>query len=376
MDLRTLTRILSKALTWFVAFNALFAWANTPSNAGVAALGQLSLYNVLWPGRLRLPYGDDPDRAYNLSLYSLEAMFASHVVSRPADEFRVFLIGDSATWGWLLRNEDTLAGQLNALGLRASDGRAVRVYNLGYPIMSLTKDLLILRHALRYQPSLVVWLVTLESFPSAAQLDHPIVRNNAPAVRALINAHHLRADPDDPRFVTPTLLERTIVGQRRALADWLRLQAYGALWGATGIDQYYPETFEPAQRDFDADLRFKQFAPPELPKSALAFDALDAGVRMVTEAGIPVLIVNEPILVSQGRNSHLRYNFLYPRWAYDAYRDLLRAHLAQREVAYIDAWNAVPQEEFTNSAVHLTPRGTRLLAGALAPALSALAKQR
>jgi lysophospholipase L1-like esterase len=89
-----------------------------------------------------------------------------------------------------------------------------------------------------------------------------------------------------------------------------------------------------------------------------------------------VLIVNEPILVSQGRNSHLRYNFLYPRWAYDAYRDLLRAHLAQREVAYIDAWNAVPQEEFTNSAVHLTPRGTRLLAGALAPALSALAKQR
>lgn len=43
-------------------------------------------------------------------------MFASHVVSgRPSAEFRVFLIGDSATWGWLLRNEETLAGQLNAL---------------------------------------------------------------------------------------------------------------------------------------------------------------------------------------------------------------------------------------------------------------------
>ncbi len=377
MNRCSLARILAKTLAWFVLFNALFAWANTPDNAGVAALGQLSLYNALWPGRLRLPYGDDPGRAYNISLYSLEAMFASHVVSgRPSAEFRVFLIGDSATWGWLLRNEETLAGQLNALGLRAPDGRPVRAYNLGYPIMSLTKDLLILRHALRHQPDLVVWLVTLESFPSEAQLDHPIVRHNAPAVRAMIADYALRADPNDPRFVIPTLLERTLVGQRRALADWLRLQAYGALWGATGIDQHYPERYEPAQRDFDADLRFRQFTPPELPKSALAFDVLDAGIRMATEAGVPMLIVNEPILISQGRNSHLRYNALYPRWAYDAYRAMLRAHLAQGQARYLDAWDSVPQAEFTNSAVHLTPRGVRLLAEAIAPAIADLTARR
>jgi len=370
MNRRSLTRIFAKTLAWFVALNALFALVNTPDNAGLAALGRASLYNALWPGRLRLPYGDDPERAYNISLNSLEAMVASHIVSRPTNDFRVFLIGDSATWGWLLRNEETLAGQLNALGLRAPDGRPMRAYNLGYPIMLLTKDLLILRHALRHQPDLIVWLVTLESFPSEAQLDHPIVRNNAPAVRALIADYALRADLADPRLVSPSLLDRTLVGQRRALADWLRLQAYGALWGATGIDQHYPERYEPARRDFDADLRFRQFTPPELPKSALAFDALDAGIRMAAEAGIPMLIVNEPILVSQGRNSHLRYNALYPRWAYDAYRALLRAHLAQQPVKYTDAWDIVPQEEFTNSAVHLTPRGARLLAEALAPALT------
>jgi len=46
-------------------------------------------------------------------------------------------------------------------------GKQARVYNLGYPTMSLTKDLLILSRALHYQPDLIIWLVTLESFPAS-----------------------------------------------------------------------------------------------------------------------------------------------------------------------------------------------------------------
>jgi hypothetical protein len=368
LERHSVLRIVVKALVLFVALNVAFALVNFPANGGVAALGRLSLYNTLWPGRARLPYGDDPARAYNLNLYSLEAMFASHELSRgakPANEFRVLLIGDSSTWGWLLRNEDTLAGLINAMGLTTEDGRTVRAYNLGYPIMSLTKDLLLLSHAMRYRPDLIVWLVTLESFPADKQLNHPIVRHNAPAVRALIADYQLRADPNDSSFVNPSFLDGTFIGQRRALADWLRLQAYGALWGATGIDQYYPDTYEPAQRDLEADASFKGMAPPLLPEEALAFDVLDAGVRMAAEAGVPMLIVNEPILISQGRNSHIRYNFFYPRWAYDQYRELMRKHLhlatTPGDVYYLDAWDLVPQGEFTNSAVHLTPRGSTIL---------------
>ncbi len=48
-------------------------------------------------------------------------MFASHVIAagpKPADEYRVIVIGDSSTWGTLLRPEETLAGQLDGADLR------------------------------------------------------------------------------------------------------------------------------------------------------------------------------------------------------------------------------------------------------------------
>lgn len=366
-DRRSVLRILIKVLALFVACNLLFALVDP-----LPALGRLSVYNALVPGRERLPYGDDPAKAYNLSLYDLNAMFASHVLSagtKPKDEFRLLLVGDSSVWGWLLKNEDTLAGLINRMNLKHGDGRAVRAYNVGYPIMSLTKDLLLLSRAIEHQPDLIVWLVTLESFPADQQLAHPIVQNNAAAMRALIGQYGLRSDPNDPRFVDPSWLDRTIVGRRRAIADWLRLQLYGPLWGATRVDQYLPADFEPAQRDLEADALFKGMRPPTLHKQSLAFDVLDAGMKMATDAGVRLVIVNEPILISQGQNSDVRYNFFYPRWAYDQYRRLLREHAEQNGWLLLDAWDWVPQQEFTNSAVHLSPRGSALLAERIIAAL-------
>ena len=51
----------------------------------------------------------------------------------------------------------------------------------------------------------------------------------------------------------------------------------------------------------------------------LAFDVLDAGMSITPN----MLLVNEPILISNGANSDIRYNFFYPRWAYDEYRSML-----------------------------------------------------
>ena len=91
---------------------------------------------MILPGRERLPYGENPAESYNLNLYSVPAMFASDVVSRPkaADEYRVLLIGDSSTWGWFLENADTYAANINAANLTSADGRRIVAYNLGYPI--------------------------------------------------------------------------------------------------------------------------------------------------------------------------------------------------------------------------------------------------
>jgi len=364
-------RVLIKAAVLFVVLNVLFALADP-----LPALGRLSIYNVLVPGRQRLPYGENPARSYSLSLNSLDAMFFSHAVARPKapDEYRVLLIGDSATWGFLLHPQDTLAGYLDAAGLITADGRRVRAYNLGYPIMSLTKDLLLLDYAMQFQPDLIVWPLTLESFPRDKQLFPPIVQHNAAAVRRLIAAYDLDLDPQDERFVDLAFPDRTIVGQRRALADWLRLQLYGFAWAATGIDQDYPETYEPRQEDFEADLSWQEFTGPQpLTEAELAFDVLRAGIARASD--VPVLIINEPMFVSAGRNSDLRYNFFYPRWAYDAYREQIGALAEAEGWLYLDLWDAIAMTEFTDSAVHFTPEGARQYGERVAPAVLSLANR-
>ena len=99
---------------------------------------------------------------------------------------------------------------------------------------------MLLDEAMQYQPDQIVWLVTLQSFPRDQQLYPPIVQNNAARVRDLIARYDLQLDPHDSRFVDPDFFGKTIIGQRRALADWLRLQLYGFSWAATGIDQVIP----------------------------------------------------------------------------------------------------------------------------------------
>lgn len=86
-----------------------------------------------------------------------------------------------------------------------------------------------------------------------------------------------------------------------------------------------------------------------------------------------MVIVNEPMLISSGKNSHLRYNFFYPRWAYDEWRAMMQTLAATEGWHYLDAWNLVPETEFTNGAIHLTPLGERMLAETLQQFLSGFA---
>ena len=291
--------------------------------------------------------------------------------SRPkaADESRVLLTGDSGTWGWFLDNRDTLAGQLNALGMRSADGRRVVVYNLGYPVMSLTKDLLLLDLALEQDADLVLWPVTLQSFARGRQLDHPLLQQNAGPVRDLIARYDLALDPFDSRFVIRTRLDETLVARRRDLADLLRLQALGLAWAATGIDQAIPADILLRQSDLDADESWLDVAGPRtLTDDDLTFDVLRAGAARA--GGVPVVMINEPIFVSTGANSDVRYNSFYPRWAYDQYRALLAERAAAEGWRLLDLWDAIPPDKFTDTPVHLTPAGTRLLAKALEAQIS------
>lgn len=321
-------------------------------------LGKVTLYNHLVPGRPRLPFGETPQRSYNLSLYNLEAMFASHEISAHSGEgndFRIVMLGDSSVWGTLLHPEETLTGRLNAAALQLC-GKPARFYNLGYPTISLVKDTLILQRVLQDSPDMVIWVTTLEAFPVEKQFASPLAENNRSLLKQIPGGN----DPSDSP--APGLWDQTIFGRRRELADWARLQLYGIPWATTGIDQDYPARYPAADIDLEPDDTFHDLKPGDDLNAHLAWDVLEKGMAMINAAGLPALLVNEPILISNGENSHTRYNFYYPRWAYDAYRSELQKRADDAEWNYLDAWDLVSMDQFTNSAIHLTPAGEKQLA--------------
>jgi hypothetical protein len=359
--------IIVKGLSLFIILNLLFAILRP-------GIGRLSAYNVIFPGRERLPFGENSAKAYNLSLFDLDAMFASHEINgdqKKADEFRVILVGDSSVWGTLLKPEETLAGQLNSAKISAC-GKNVRVYNLGYPTISLTKDVLLLSHAMEYQPDLVIWMTTLEAFPIEKQIASPLVAHNRESLLRLASKSGLKIDSNDPAFSRDSFWGSTIVGKQRALADVFRLQLYGVMWAATGVDQIYPSDYPKAQTAFEADQKFHEFEPPALNENSLAMNVLETGMSMA--GNTPHVIVNEPMLISAGKNSDIRYNFFYPRWAYDQYRAMMIEQSQKNNWAYVDLWDAVPANEFTNSAIHLTPMGEAKLAEKIVPIITAACK--
>jgi hypothetical protein len=238
----------------------------------------------------------------------------------------------------------------------------VRVFNLGYPSLSVMKDLMIIDQAASYEPDLIVWMVTLESLPVSKQMETPLVENNPLLVNRLMDKYRLSNFdklPEDP-------LDSTLIGRRREYADLLRLQFYGVMWSATGIDQEYPEDYNPALRDFEADdLDFYDFEIGNLNQNQLALDVITKTIAYHTD--IDFVVINEPILISAGENSDIRYDYYYPRWAYDQYRPLMRAEMEAHAIPYYDLWDSVPETQFTNSAIHLSRIGEDLLADSVLP---------
>jgi hypothetical protein len=366
---RFVWNVLWKALLLFVLLNMLFMSVDF-----VPWIGRISAYNSIFPGRVRLPYGEVPERAFNISPFSLEAMFASHELaagSKPDDEYRVLVIGDSSVWGFLLRPEDTLTGRINSGGYATRDGRSVRAYNLGYPTTCLLKDVMLLDEAMRYDPDMVLWLVTLEAMPVGKQFASALLQHNADRARDLIDRYDLNLDPQDERLVDLEWWQRTIWGRRRDVADLVRLQLYGVVWAATGVDQDYPEDFPLRKSDLDDDESFIQFLPPQDMDEILAQDVLEAGLSVAD--GLPVMFVNQPIFVSDGENSDVRYNFNYPRWAYDDYLVWFDKQCTENDWACVDVWDMIEPDEFTNTAFHMTPQGTAELASYLGDAILELA---
>jgi lysophospholipase L1-like esterase len=369
-DSRFWLRVAWKGLILFGLFNLVFLLTTPP-------YGKLSLYNVLFAGRLRLPYSDQPAQSYNVTITNLDAMFKSHILSgtpKTSEEYRVLLIGDSATWGYLLPPHQTLAAFLNQANLRTPQNQRMVFYNLGYPVMSLLKDTLLLERGLEYQPDLVLWFVTLESFPMQKQLYSPLLETNQAEVNRLISQLNLNQILPLKGTSPQSFWQRSLIGQRKPLADWLRFQLYGFLWTATGIDHDIPQNTPQKQIDLSPEVEFYGQQPPTLKREELAFAVIDAAYRL--SHPIPIILINEPMFISSGLNSDLRYNFYYPRWAYDQYRELLATYCQEKQLTCFDLWNLISADDFTNTAIHMNPHGTQETAQWIAKALQNWAQNR
>ena len=366
-------RVLIKAILLFVAANVVFALLYPP-------IGKITLYNSIVPGRPRFPYEQKPSFylvGYNAPIYEdFDAMFGAHLISKrkSANEFRLILLGDSTTWGFGLSADEMLSAQMNRLRLQTCEGRDVRVYNLGYPFSSVARDLLVLDKAMEYQPDMIIWIVTLSALePKLAEM--PFIVPHAERYLQLAKNYALKISDYSPPIKGYSFWEKTIVGQRNHLRSIVLTQAFGVLWAATGIDDHQSLEPEPSlpNSNVDNDLSYSDKSPSELAGlfDSLHMDVLSAAKQMAGD--VPIVLVNEPIFVANGKHHQVRYNGFYPRWVFDEYRQFMLEWTKKQDFNWWDDWNIIPPEEFSDTYFHRRASGEKRFAETLAPEVKKLA---
>ena len=345
-------RILIKAILLFIVFN--YAFALVPDSV----LWKISFYNTLWPGKTRFPSEND-----------LDLMFDIHEIansSQRTNEYKVVLLGDSATWGYLLNPDETFSSLINASGVPTCKGQTVHVYNLGYPSPFTLRDIMILQRALSYKPDLIIWNVSLISMLESKKdvESNIIIRNNLALTKNLVEQYNLETDLTGLEASSPP--GKTFLDRREEIARFIQYQLNGIRWQAIGGEKvnkgYVRLSMNVSANPVFANKGIRNYyvPPPTLDPKLLHLDILNAGIRMAGD--IPMVIINQPIQAVNGKNSDIRYNMLYPRWVYDQYRELMSAQSKQYGWHYFDLWNIIPPTQFTDTPFHRTVKGEQRFA--------------
>ncbi len=365
-------RLVFKGLIMFLALNLGFA-ALDPQ------IGSWSIYNGLVPGRPRLPI-EGTWNAHGFVVarqQEIGALFSAHTITSkesPTPRLQVILLGDSQTFGAWVPVGQTLGARLAAGDLRAC-GRAVEIENLSHLGPSALRDFLILNRALEYAPrAAVIWMLEPAAFlPLSASL---VFKDSSGASQVALDAFGLSKHVDAASAGT-SLLARTIWSRRVELHTWFNLQMLGLYWAASGDDEWtrYNELADlrsfliPLQNNVSASRSWQEYESADWPKLAEWYGVLDAAHRMLGER--PLLLVAQPTFIASGHNSDIRYNSLYPRWAYDGFLAELQAAAGRYGWAYLDLHTALPESEFVD-VEHLNSGGEVELARLLAPAIMQL----
>jgi hypothetical protein len=92
------------------------------------------------------------------------------------------------------------------------------------------------------------------------------------------------------------------------------------------------------------------------------WELLRAGQQIAREANVPLLMINEPMYVGSAEHSDVNYNSFYERNLYDRFRAALANFTQQHDLSYLDLWNLLPPENFSNTSLHYNAEGNRRVA--------------
>ena len=367
--------VLIKALLLFLAINLVYAWID-PSPA------KFTLINHLLPGFERFPVirkpetkGDGSVGIQTFVISNLDISLSAHKIvgtPKPADEYRVVLLGDSSMWGSGLTAQQTLVGIFNQAGLETCTGQKIHFYSLGYPGLSAAKDLLIMGRSDDYSPDMFLWTFSLWAFNPKEQTPL-IVSNNLTDYWNLVQRYNLDTTYElDKSLTDQNFWDKTLWGQRQKLHFQLQINGFYLsrfYYGTDHIDSLIWKNkdlfIKPPGSDTLYDghkLNTKLFKNN---KWLRPFDTLRVAHEIAN--GRPLLLINEPIFITTGENSDIRYNFLYPRWAFDQFRDFIKNRTSEQKWIYRDYWDLLPQTDFFDSSFHRNAQGTLHLAEILIP---------
>ncbi len=361
---RQFGRVLIKALVLLIIFDAAqitFDLAGTLDRARV--------YRSFTPPTDRLGLADqigDP------IWWTLDPLLDAHQIAQPKapDEFRVIFLGDSATFCLYCRSNEAIPSLFTQLNATINSKRVVG-YNLAYPGSDWLKDILILKHALKYQPDAIVWLVTAKGAgdqPLPQEPDaHLITRLNAAELPSLAKQYRLDTWETERYADADAWYQKSIFTHGGRYRDWLILIARSwrnaVLFPNRDLSQEYllpgePVTTKPIQPIAEINSMLPGYGT--FPNSQ--WELLRAGQQMAEDASLPLLLVNEPTYIGSGPNSDVNYNSFYERNLYDRFRVALSTYTQQHAMTYLDLWDFLPADDFSNTSLHYNLEGNRRVA--------------
>lgn len=361
---RQFIRVMIKAIVLLFMCDALLIALRVP-----AAIDRWSIYRAFTPPTVRLGLAKQiGDPAW----WTLGPLLDAHEIAQPKapDEYRVIFLGDSATFCLYCPARESIPQAFTDLAATI-DGKRARAYNLAYPGSDWLKDILILKQALKYEPDAIVWLVTAKGsgdqpLPQEPEA-HLITRINAAELPALARAYQLNTWETERYAEADAWQQQSIWTHGGRLRDWLVLVARTVRTALIQPDQDLTQDYLYAgppvtSQPIRAVAEINSTLPGYGTFPNRQWELLRAGQQMAQDANVPLLMVNEPMYIGSGENSDVNYNSFYERNLYDRFRATLADFARQHDLPYLDLWNLLPPENFSNTSLHYNAEGNRRVA--------------